>query len=394
MAILARFLFSFAFAFLLVSPAVAEKRVALIVGNSAYKNVPILPNPVNDATAVAEFFKAARFDDVQLLLDANVAEMRHALGTFTDQSADADIAVVYFAGHGMEVDGVNYLIPTDAKLARDFDVEDEALSLDRVLKSVEAARRLRLVILDACRDNPFARTIKRSVASRSIGRGLGKVDPSVPNTLIAYSAKAGSVALDGDAKNSPFTSSVLQELAIPNLDLRLAFGRVRDDVLKLTEQRQEPFVYGSLGGETVSVLEDRTGYSDDDSGKQARNEAAQAWAATKDTKSVDVLTAFIKAYSSTFYAELARARLKDLQASLTPTERVTRPAAIEESNKRPSENKRRDAETAAKKPKRQMSVAACHARWDQSHFAYCKPNCPPNLVHLYLRNWLDCNKHG
>src|SRR4029077_845442 len=116
---------------------------------------------------------------------------------FANSARDADIAVVYYAGHGIEIDGSNYLIPTDAKLERDTDVFDEALSLDRILVAVEPARQLRLVILDACRDNPFSKTMKRTVASRGIGRGLAQVEPSSPNTLIAYSAKAGSMAQDG-----------------------------------------------------------------------------------------------------------------------------------------------------------------------------------------------------
>ena len=136
--------------------------------------------------------------------------MRRALRDFADRARDADIAVVYYAGHGMEVDGNNYLIPVDAKLERDTDVYDEALSLDRVLVAIEPAKQLRLVILDACRDNPFAKTMKRTLASRAIGRGLAKVEPASPNTLIAYSAKAGSTALDGDSKNSPFTIGAVE----------------------------------------------------------------------------------------------------------------------------------------------------------------------------------------
>jgi uncharacterized caspase-like protein len=134
------------------------------------------------------------------------------------------------------------------------DVEDETVSLDRVLRTLDQITRLRLVILDACRDNPFARTMKRTVASRAIGRGLAKVEPMTSDTLIAFAAKAGSTALDGDAKNSPFTAALLKHLATPGLDLRIAFGQVRDDVLKATSNKQEPFVYGSLGGTTVSLV--------------------------------------------------------------------------------------------------------------------------------------------
>src|SRR6478672_9533264 len=167
---------------------------------------------------------------------------------------DADIAVVYYAGHGIEVDGGNYLIPVDAKLERDTDVYDEALSLERVLLAIEPAKRLRLVILDACRDNPFSKVMKRTVASRAIGQGLAKVEPTSPNMLIAYSAKAGSTAADGDGKNSPFTAALSHHLTKPGLDVRRAFGFVRDEVLKTTGNKQEPFVYGSLGGDDVPLV--------------------------------------------------------------------------------------------------------------------------------------------
>src|SRR5258708_4888457 len=234
---------------LLCQPAYAEKRVALVLANSAYQNVPQLPNPANDGALIAATLKEAGFDVVDSRHDMPALEMRRALRDFTDSARDADIAVIYYAGHGMEVDGTNYLIPIDAKLERDTDVYDEALSLDRILVAAEPAKQLRLVILDACRDNPFAKNMKKTVALRSIGRGLAQIEPTSPNTLIAYSAKAGQTALDGDAKNSPFTIALAKHLTTPGLDVRRAFGFVRDDVLKTTSYRQEPFVYCSLGRE-------------------------------------------------------------------------------------------------------------------------------------------------
>src|SRR4051795_6586029 len=237
-------------ALLLVSePALAEKRVALVLGNSAYKNVAPLTNPVNDSARIASTLKDAGFDVVDSRRDLPAAETRRALRDFADRARDADIAVVYYAGHGIEVDGGNYLIPVDARLERDTDIYDEGLSLDRILIAIEPAKKLRLVILDACRDNPFSRTMKRTVASRAIGQGLAKVEPTSPNVLIAYSAKAGSTAADGDGANSPFTVALSKHLTTPGLDVRRAFGFVRDDVLKSTGNKQEPFVYGSLGGE-------------------------------------------------------------------------------------------------------------------------------------------------
>src|ERR1700758_1361358 len=181
---------------LLCQPAWAAKRVALVIGNAAYQNAPTLPNPVNDGAVIAQTLKDAGFDVVDSRHDLSAVDMRRALRDFSDRARDADIAVIYYAGHGLEVDGNNYLIPVDAKLERDADVYDEAIPLDRVLVAVEPAHQLRLVILDACRDNPFAKTMKRTIAQRAIGQGLAKVEPDRPNTLIAFAARAGATASD------------------------------------------------------------------------------------------------------------------------------------------------------------------------------------------------------
>ena len=239
---------------LICQPALADKRVALVLGNSAYQNVPPLSNPVHDAALIAKTLKGAGFDVVDSRQNLTALDTRRVLREFADKAANADVAVIYYAGHGIEVDGSNYLVPVDARLERDADVYDETLSLDRVLVAVESAKKLRLVILDACRDNPFAQTMKKTVATRSIGRGLAKIEPASPNTLIAFSAKAGSTAADGGGNNSPFTIALSNRLTTPGLDVRRAFGFVRDDVLKATYNRQEPYVYGSLGGEDVALV--------------------------------------------------------------------------------------------------------------------------------------------
>ena len=292
-------------------PGRAEKRVALVIGNSAYQNVARLPNPANDAAAVAALLKGARFDVVEARADLGIAGLRRAVGDFADIAAGADIAVVYYAGHGMEVDGTNYLIPVDARLARDFDIDDEALALDRVLKAIEPARRLRLVILDACRDNPFAKSMKRTVAARSIGRGLARVEPTVADTLIAFAAKAGSTALDGEGANSPFTAALIKHIATPGLDIRLAFGQVRDDVMDATRHAQEPFVYGSLGGRTIAIVDAPATAAT----PQAGDAAERAWAVTQNTTSPAVLEEFIRVFGGTVYGRMARARLEELKQS-------------------------------------------------------------------------------
>src|SRR5437879_10098101 len=193
-----RALLSFVFAVCLSlvagQPELADKRVALVIGNSSYRNVAKLSNPANDAAAVATMFKSAGFDAVESKLNLTVGELRKALRDFGNRSRDADVAVVYYAGHGIELDGTNYLIPVDATLETDTDVLDETLPLDRVLVAIEPAKQLRLVILDACRDNPFVKNMKRTIASRALGRGLAKGEPSRPNTMIEFAAQAGSTA--------------------------------------------------------------------------------------------------------------------------------------------------------------------------------------------------------
>jgi uncharacterized caspase-like protein len=232
----------------------AEKRVALVIGNSGYQHAVALANPANDASAIAKLLKDIGFDVVEVRRDVPALELRRAIREFSLQARDADLAIVFYAGHGFEMNGTNYLVPTDAKLERDFDVEDETVPLDRFLAAVDPAKRLRLVILDACRDNPFVKKMRRSVATRAVGQGLAKVDVTSTDTLIAFAAKAGSVATDGEGPHSPFTAALLKHLPTPGLDVRILFGRVRDDVFTSTARRQEPFVYGSLGGSDVTIV--------------------------------------------------------------------------------------------------------------------------------------------
>src|SRR5258708_1153473 len=218
----------------------AGKRVALVIGNSAYQNVAQLPNPIKDAAAFADMFKKAGFDVVESRQNLKNVDTRRVLNSFFDKVRDADIAVVYYPGHGIEIAATNYIVPVDAALERDRDALDEAVSLDRIVQSIEPAKQLRLIILDACRDNPFAKNIRRTLAARGVARGLARVDPDTPNTLVAFAAKAGSTADDGFGEHSPFTTSLLKHLTVPGLDLRRALGRVRDEGMISTGNRQEP----------------------------------------------------------------------------------------------------------------------------------------------------------
>ena len=229
--------------------AFADKRVALIIGNSAYKRVVRLPNPVNDAAAVAAMFTSAGFDTVVSKFDLTNTDMHGAVREFTGVAREADIAVVYYSGHGIEIRGKNYLVPVDARLASDLDVEDETISFDHIMDMLESVKRLRLIILDACRVNPFGKT-------RSIGRGLATFVPPTGDTLIAYAASSGNISSDGDGDHSPFTFALLHNIAAPGVDLRIAFGKVRDEVLKSTNGLQTPFTTGYLSdpGATIALV--------------------------------------------------------------------------------------------------------------------------------------------
>ena len=311
-------------------PAWAGIRVALVIGNSAYKNAAPLSNPVNDAAIVEATLKNAGFDVVQTRRDLQAIEMRRTLRDFADQARDADVAVIYYAGHGMEIEGTNYLIPVDATLERDTDVYDEAFSLDRVMLAIEPARQLRLVILDACRNNPFSEKMKRTVGSRSISRGLARIEPATATTLVAFDAKAGSTASDGNSKNSPYASALVKYIGTPGLDLRRVFGFVRDDVMKATGNRQEPYVYGTLGGDDVPLVpaketaKEPTREPAGEPAKEAAKEAAPSTTLRSEIRrdyelalqvgNKDALNFFIVQYPDGYYANLAKLQLAKIDA--------------------------------------------------------------------------------
>jgi len=297
--------------------ALADKRVALVIGNAAYQNAAALPNPVNDATAIGNMFRDVGFV-VQARFDLGVLDLKRAIREFTLQARDADIAVVYYAGHGIEVGGINYLIPVDARLATDVAAEDEAVPLDRVVRAVESAHRLRLVILDACRDNPFNARMQHTVAMRAVSGGLARIEPALSDTMIAYAAKAGSTVADGSGANSPFTAALLKHLPEPGVDVRIAFGRIRDDVWAQTAHRQEPFVYGSFGGAEVPLVPAAHQAEPTPRAAEHGAEARRAYELTANVGTRAAWEAFLKGFRTGLYADLARAQLARLDAAEKP----------------------------------------------------------------------------
>ena len=345
------------------SPALAGKRVALVIGNSTYQKVPRLFNPTNDAAALAAMFKAANFDSVESKSDLSAANLRKTLRDFAGRARDADIAVVYYAGHGIELDGTNYLVPVDAALETDGDVLDETVPLDRVLFAVEPAKQLRLVILDACRDNPFVDRMRRTVALRGIWRGLAKVEPITPNTLIAFAAKAGSTASDGDSKNGPFATALIEYLPRPGLDIRRALGFVRDDVLKSTGNKQEPYVYGSLGGNDAPLVPALVPV-DPQADPQAAVRRDYELALQLATR--DGWEAFLSHYPDGFYANLARGQLNKIAAEDARAAAAEKARLAEQERARLAEQGARQAEltkaVAAAKAAEEARIAAEEAK--------------------------------
>jgi tetratricopeptide (TPR) repeat protein len=225
----------------------AQRKVALIVGNGAYRSVEPLANPPRDAKLMASTFRELGFATVTLVPDLTRDKFFATLHEFGVEAEKADWAVVYYAGHGMEIGGVNYLIPVDARLKADSDAETQAVALEQVIASVAGARKLRLVILDACRDNPFEKTMQRTIALKLVNRGFSNIEPEA-GFMVVYAAKHGETALDGDSSNSPFATVLARVIKEPKIEVRKLFDIVRDDVWKATNRTQQPFTYGSLPG--------------------------------------------------------------------------------------------------------------------------------------------------
>ncbi|WP_114283930.1 caspase family protein [Candidatus Halocynthiibacter alkanivorans] len=248
--------------FLLVSPLTSEAagdRIGLVIGMSQYDNIPDLKNTVNDARLISETLDGIGFK-VTTLMDAPMAELMDTIDDFSFRSETADLALIYFAGHGVEVEGENFLVPVDADVRSNRDIQRQSVSLSQLLTAVDRARKMRIVILDSCRNNPFGDALARSEPGQGAAQGADNNNGSdlrssagglaVPSpdrgTMVAFAARDGQVALDGEGDNSPFAMALAQTLARPGLEISLMFRQVRDQVLASTYNLQEPYTYGSL----------------------------------------------------------------------------------------------------------------------------------------------------
>src|SRR5215468_9808331 len=242
-----------AFAATVASPVWADTRVALVIGNGAYQNANKLANPANDAADVAKLLRQVGFDVIDGR-DLDQRAMVEKIRDFGRKLERADLALFFYAGHGLQVGGKNYLVPIDAKLERPGDLALDAVDVSVVLAQMEAEKRVNLVLLDACRDNPLSRSLARSLGTRSasVGQGLATIQSAI-GTMIAYATQPDNVALDGAGRNSPFTTALLKYIDTPGLEVSSLMKRVRADVVQSTNQKQVPWDHSSLMGDVVLV---------------------------------------------------------------------------------------------------------------------------------------------
>src|ERR1700751_1530064 len=230
------------------TPAFADNRVALVIGNGAYARVPHLPNPVHDAEDVAAAVKRSGFETV-VATDLDKTGMDEAMIKFARAARTADVAMFYYTGHALQFGGINYLVPVDAQLNDEADLR-RLVRVDDVIADMQPAKNFRILVLDSCRDNPLAEQLKRSIGtarSASIGRGLAKID-SPEGMIIAYATQPGRTAEDGDGRNSPYTTAFLKNVETKE-EIGTIFRRISADVYQTTHQAQLPELSLSLIGE-------------------------------------------------------------------------------------------------------------------------------------------------
>lgn len=309
------------------------KRVALVMGNSAYVNTSSLSNPVNDANIVADAARKAGFDDVVVAMDLTISSFQRELRMFREKANGADIAMIYYAGHGMEGQGKNWLIPIDAELKTAFDLPYESINIERMMESVSGAR-IRMVILDACRNNPFGNSW--ASGTRAVARGLAGFDAD--GVLVIYAAAPGQTAVDGSGINSPFAESLAKRLLQPDLPLQMLGGAVRDDVLSATGGTQRPFVSASITGTPVYLAQQAkptppvAAAEKSPARPRSRNDRstmdALMWRGASAAGTLTAFQAYVREFPEGLFADLARKSISELRGSAPSAARPDPIAAV------------------------------------------------------------------
>lgn len=304
-----------------VTAASSEKRVALVIGNGDYENTQILQNPVNDAVLLTAALGRVGFEVISVS-DGSRQSMLGALREFGRSAEGADVALFFYAGHGLEVAGRNWLLPVNANIETSSDLPVNAVRVDDVLEVMELSQaRMRVVILDACRNNPLPRSI-----TRSLGRGLAKIETSAAGTMVVFAAAPGKVALDGGGANSPFSAALAAHIDRPGVEIRQMIGRVRADVMAATNDRQVPWVNEAIVGDYYLAGQDTT--SDDGNASASDRRPVRAgvasaddvsielefWKTVKDSQNKQLLDAYLKEYPQGAFRKLAETMIAALDA--------------------------------------------------------------------------------
>jgi hypothetical protein len=318
--------------------AFADKRVAFVVGNGAYKNVPALPNPAVDAKSMAKLLRNVGFEVVE---GSNLSrdKMTEKLLDFGKKAEGADVAIFFYAGHGIAVNGTNYLLPVDADLKSEMDVKlGAAINVDLTLEQTMSDAKVKLVFLDACRDNPFAAKIRSAKATRSatVASGLAEMK-SGEGTLLAFATGPGQTALDGEAgTNSPFTRALLANIAQPGVEIQQAMTKVRAQVNEETSKGQLPWGHTNLIGSVYLNPAKVPGNATEAPNTPAQTTTAASevelefWRSIKDSNKVEEYNAYLTTYPSGTFKSIALSRIAALQDGPSNATRNLTTGAIDE----------------------------------------------------------------
>jgi uncharacterized caspase-like protein len=290
--------------------ATPQKRVALVIGNSAYRHTPRLENPGNDALDVGAALTRLGFHVIEAF-DLDKAAFDKAIRDFAATLEGVETAVFFYAGHGLLVSGQNYLVPIDAQLTSASGLDVEMVRLETVQRAMEGRAKTSILFFDACRDNPLSRSLARAMGTRSleIGNGLAAIGGGV-GTLVSFATQPEKVAYDGKGRNSPYSGALVRQLRTSNDDLSAILIAVRNDVMKETAGKQVPWEHSALTGRFYF---NRAAQAPESLAQLRPSEAAEAWSAVRESSTVAMLRAFVARYGDTFFAELARARIDELE---------------------------------------------------------------------------------
>jgi uncharacterized caspase-like protein len=323
-----------------------DKRVALVIGNSGYQHTPQLSNPAHDAVDVGTTLRRLKFDVIEGI-DLDKAGMDRTIRQFARALGNADVGLLFYAGHGLQVNGQNYLVPIDAKLEDASGLDFELVRLDLIHRTMERETKTSLLILDACRDNPLSRNLARAIGTRSaeIGHGLAAVESGI-GTLIAFSTQPGNVALDGSGRNSPFAAALVKHMPAPGQDLSSLLIAVRNEVMTATRNRQVPWEHSALRARFYFVEPPLAGNPE-------RDAEELLWSVAADGKSLALLLVYIDRYPNGAHAAAAASLIDAIK-----TEETSQSALVQ---KEAELRRAEEAKTRAELQKAQELMRAAEA---------------------------------